>query len=1108
MRTTGPITVGHASGTPATPVAGRSVIYTLADGKVYLVNPAGTTFDLTNGAVTSVAGRTGAVTLAAADVSGVYYASNANLSGTVAASTSFAQAAAVGVATNYARGDHVHGTPAAPVTSAVAGTAISVSGATGAVTITNTGATSVAGRTGAVTLTAADVAAGTFPGANSFAGLQTLSAGASLVRGQNFNMDGVTANTLHMTEATAGTAFTGSAIADLILKVPNAQRILIGTHGAAGIQTATLLVAAAGITVTGTANTTGNLSENGNRVYSAGNTPPYPVTTVAGRTGAVTLAAADVSGVYYASNANLAATVASETTFAIAAAVGTGTTYARADHTHGTPATPVTSAVAGTAISVSGATGAVTINNTGVTSIVAGTGISISGATGAVTITNSAAASAVTSVAGRTGAVTLTAADIAAGTFPGTYVFSASDVTIGTGTTRLRLTNDTTYGYLQSDKPLVTAAINSGTPRHTFGTDGSIIATSTIDSASGGSTARLSGVASGAYVQLSGMTEAFATTINLGGAAGAKTMRAGTRAGSYYIELLNDALTAITSSPFSIVNTAPTGAFSIASTGVVSMTQGLSSWNNGFYTNNTGAGSVFITRIAQVSLTGQYQGSSAEILMIQEGDGATTASWARLQFRVKQQNAMGSAPYVDLVMIDGRNTSIANFNAVLTTNTAGSTVVALYMTIPAAYQSWNIFPKAAQSGTLMQFFTQDGLVAALPAGTQYPAVWSDSTFKSMLVGGSTFSTNTSTYSPTAVAGNKNGYSGFRFTDYDVAHMISAGSTGYYRETAGYWAVQWDVSTNPATLIAGQVPWARLTGVPTLTNTVAGRSGTVTLTAADIASGTFPGAMSFASTVNAVGGLVVNNAAAGYLDTTDWPNLPNMTQDVNDFNVLMNRKSGFYQNSTPLNSPDGATASANWWNVIQVRHTNTVNNYGFQIAARMTGANNNIWWRNFQGGSGTDATVPGGTWFQIYHTGNTPPYPVTSVAGKTGAVSLVATDIGSGVFTGTQFVGQRHAIPFHVGGTFTTGLKIPKWIAPCNMTLRYARAILDSGSGATFQVYVNGAAATGMTTSAATSTTVLLHDFTDVNINAGDRVQVYIVAAGGVDLSVTVEGIER
>ena len=64
------------------------------------------------------------------------------------------------------------------------------------------------------------------------------------------------------------------------------------------------------------------------------------------------------------------------------AAVGTSLRYAREDHTHG----GVGSAVAGTGISVSAATGAVTFTNSGVTSAVAGTNIAVSGATGAVTI--------------------------------------------------------------------------------------------------------------------------------------------------------------------------------------------------------------------------------------------------------------------------------------------------------------------------------------------------------------------------------------------------------------------------------------------------------------------------------------------------------------------------------------------------------------------------------------------------------------------------------------------------------------------------------------------------------------------------------------------------
>jgi hypothetical protein len=55
---------------------------------------------------------------------------------------------------------------------------------------------------------------------------------------------------------------------------------------------------------------------------------------------------------------------------------------------------------AGTAISVSGSpvtgSGSITVNNTGVTSLVAGTGISISGSTGAVTVTNSSPATAAT----------------------------------------------------------------------------------------------------------------------------------------------------------------------------------------------------------------------------------------------------------------------------------------------------------------------------------------------------------------------------------------------------------------------------------------------------------------------------------------------------------------------------------------------------------------------------------------------------------------------------------------------------------------------------------------------------------------------------------------
>jgi hypothetical protein len=59
----------------------------------------------------------------------------------------------------------------------------------------------------------------------------------------------------------------------------------------------------------------------------------------------------------------------------------------------------VNSVSAGTGISVSATTGALTVTNAGVTSVTAGTGISLSGSTGAVTISSSGGAGTVTSVA-------------------------------------------------------------------------------------------------------------------------------------------------------------------------------------------------------------------------------------------------------------------------------------------------------------------------------------------------------------------------------------------------------------------------------------------------------------------------------------------------------------------------------------------------------------------------------------------------------------------------------------------------------------------------------------------------------------------------------------
>lgn len=85
-----------------------------------------------------------------------------------------------------------------------------------------------------------------------------------------------------------------------------------------------------------------------------------------------------------------------------------------------------TTLTAGTAVSVSAsATGVLTIANTGVTSAVAGTGISVSGATGAVTITNTAPDQTVSITAGTGISVS--------GTYP-SFTIANSGVTSLTGT--------------------------------------------------------------------------------------------------------------------------------------------------------------------------------------------------------------------------------------------------------------------------------------------------------------------------------------------------------------------------------------------------------------------------------------------------------------------------------------------------------------------------------------------------------------------------------------------------------------------------------------------------------------------------------------------------
>lgn len=99
------------------------------------------------------------------------------------------------------------------------------------------------------------------------------------------------------------------------------------------------------------------------------------------------------------------------------------------------------------------------------------------------------------------------------------------------------------------------------------------------------------------------------------------------------------------------------------------------------------------------------------------------------------------------------------------------------------------------------------------------------------------------------------------------------------------------------------------------------------------------------------------------------------------------------------------------------------------------------------------------------------------------------------------------MPFFVGGSVGTGLRRPEFIATVPMTIRGARSRSFAGSG-TYTIFVNGANISGA--ASAFSTTQALFNFTDVDIVAGDRVQVNVdtASADAVDLSVTVDVVTR
>lgn len=121
------------------------------------------------------------------------------------------------------------------------------------------------------------------------------------------------------------------------------------------------------------------------------------------------------------------------------------------------------------------------------------------------------------------------------------------------------------------------------------------------------------------------------------------------------------------------------------------------------------------TLLGRCTINTQYQDCRTVATIVSGGDGGTAAERATVDFRVKQQAALGSNPFVTVQVNDSTsNMNATHFTAVTTTMNATTTVVDLYGQINTTFQHWHINPLINTGSVQTSWLANQGFAAALP----------------------------------------------------------------------------------------------------------------------------------------------------------------------------------------------------------------------------------------------------------------------------------------------------------------------------------------------------------------------------------------------------------